>query len=567
MRSKIISDTSSCSISFKRLGSILKVKKNNNNRQMKNYIRLALLAILVFKANFLRSQDFIYKTDGSKIECIVESLDSNVITYSNSKSTKQQTININQAAVVVFGNGQYITLPSSELKFENAKSANGIINDIIIDKFAEIKVGTIRNLSKTEIEFNDAQTNDLSRISGDEAVLAIYKGGDHVFFRNASDVKALLEYVQPKVFAQANKQSNPSTPSEAPVSQPVGRPAYLGSSNGGSIPSTVGSNASNAGSNPLNGVSNSSNAVSSSSNVVSNASNVGSSPSNVNANTSNGGLNASIVAEPKMSSAEVKPVEKTVQSEPSKNSGSLGYKSNLSQLSNPKTNSSENTAGKSNPNETAGVNSNSREVTETTVVGRNLGNSSTLPNAANTGSPVNSSSSETSTSPDELTDINFEEFSDKALQKIDDFTNYLGIIASKETVPESANQAIELAMELFVDENVLVEVSTSGYAEVMKRKIKDYLVRLKLLKYDRVEIQWADINYVSNFRKGPDGNYYGSITVKQTFRGYKDNQVVYSDVTQKDVEIVIKGMEKSIQGKKEMVWDVLLSDIGVLDTK
>ncbi|GHB29420.1 hypothetical protein [Mongoliitalea lutea] len=169
--------------------------------------------------------------------------------------------------------------------------------------------------------------------------------------------------------------------------------------------------------------------------------------------------------------------------------------------------------------------------------------------------------------PSELTDIDFDEFSDKALQKIEDFTGYLGIIASKETYPESANQAIELAIELFVSEDVQVEVSTAGFSSSMKRKIRDYLNRLKLLKYDRVDIQWANINYVSNFRKAPDGNYYGTVSVQQTFRGYKDNQVVYSDVTTKDVEVVIKGMEKSVQGQIEMVWDVLLSDIGVVDTK
>ncbi len=144
---------------------------------------------------------------------------------------------------------------------------------------------------------------------------------------------------------------------------------------------------------------------------------------------------------------------------------------------------------------------------------------------------------------------------------------FLAIISSKETYPESANQAIDLAVELFVNEDVQVEVSTTGYSQSVKRKIRDYLTRLKLLKYDKVEIKWAEINYVSNFRKAPDGNYYGTLTVMQTFRGYKDNQVVYSDVTQKDVEVVIKGMEKSMQGQKEMVWDVLLSDIGVVDTK
>lgn len=168
---------------------------------------------------------------------------------------------------------------------------------------------------------------------------------------------------------------------------------------------------------------------------------------------------------------------------------------------------------------------------------------------------------------DELSDIDFEEFKDKAMQKIDDLGSFISIISNKSTFPDQANQAIDLAINLFVDENATVEVSTLGYSESIRRKIRDYLTRLKLLKYDRVEVKWADLNYVSNFRKGPDGNYYGTVSLKQTFDGFMDNQLVYSDVTEKQVEVVLKSMNKSVEGEAQLIWDVLLSDIGVLDTK
>lgn len=168
---------------------------------------------------------------------------------------------------------------------------------------------------------------------------------------------------------------------------------------------------------------------------------------------------------------------------------------------------------------------------------------------------------------DGTVDVDLEEFQDKAMQKIDDLSSFISIISNKSTYPDQANQAIELAVALFINEESMVEVSTVGYSQSIRRKIRDYLTRLKLLKYDRVEIKWADLNYVSDFRLGPDGNYYGTVSLKQTFDGFLDERLVYSDVTEKQVEIVLKSFKKAVGGEEQIVWDVLLSDIGVLDTK
>lgn len=426
---------------------------------MKNSIKIIAIILLVSFSTTVEAQDMIYKSDGIPIECSIESIDSNTIEYlQTKKSSKTQSLKIIQASLVFFENGQYILLPESKVNFEDVRSSNKLTKDIIITRFAEILEGKIENISKSEVEIFISETSSTLKVKGEEVLLAIYSSGKHILYRNPNEVKAILEYMQPKVIALGRAPVN-STEPLAPAAS--GRPSNLATAS-----STT----------PVPAVSDTS----------------------LNNETELDGSN------------QVSTGDSGIDNSNSNNSNQIDSNVNLQKESNPQI------------------------LTE---------------------------------SDDELTDIDFAEFSDKALQKIEDFTNFLSIISSKETYPESANQAIDLSVELFVNEDVQVEISTKGYSQSVKRKIRDYLTRLKLLKYDKVEIQWAEINYVSNFRKAPDGNYYGTLTVMQTFRGYRDNQVVYSDVTQKDVEVVIKGMEKSIQGQKEMVWDVLLSDIGVVDTK
>lgn len=426
---------------------------------MKNSLKIVAISLFVSFSIRVEAQDVIYKSDGIPIECTIESIDSNTIEYlPTKKSSKTQSLKTIQASFIFFGNGQYILLPESKVNYNDVRSSKKLNKDIIITRYAEILEGKIENISKSEVEIFISETNSTLKVKGEEVLLAIYSSGKHILYKNPIEVKAILEYMQPKIIALGKTPIN-STEPQAPAA--TGRPSNLATAPSATTVQTV--------SNP----------------------------------STNNGTQLS-------GSNQVSTGDSRIENSNSTNSNPIDSNVNLQKESNPQI--------------------------------------------------INESE-------DELTDIDFAEFSDKALQKIEDFTNFLGIISSKETYPESANQAIDLAVELFVNEDVQVEVSTTGYSQSVKRKIRDYLTRLKLLKYDKVEIKWAEINYVSNFRKAPDGNYYGTLTVMQTFRGYKDNQVVYSDVTQKDVEVVIKGMEKSMQGQKEMVWDVLLSDIGVVDTR
>lgn len=162
-------------------------------------------------------------------------------------------------------------------------------------------------------------------------------------------------------------------------------------------------------------------------------------------------------------------------------------------------------------------------------------------------------------------EIDAEVYSRKALQKTTDLGTYLAIVSDRKNSLGEANKAVDLAVKLFIDENAQFEVSSREGRE--RYKVRAYLNRLKLLKYDKIEISWSDISYVSDLKKGIDGNYYGVITLQQRFKGFMDNRVVYSDLTEKNVEVKVMAYQKETDGAQHQMWDVFLSDVGVVVTK
>ncbi|GAB4409946.1 MAG: hypothetical protein OHK0039_13960 [Bacteroidia bacterium] len=163
--------------------------------------------------------------------------------------------------------------------------------------------------------------------------------------------------------------------------------------------------------------------------------------------------------------------------------------------------------------------------------------------------------------------LDLAEFERKAIDKVESLGSYFAIIADKETPWQEANNAIEQALLLFLNEEAQVEVSSLASPTKRQFPIRAYLDRMKLLHYDQVEISWSEINYVSNLKKGADGNYYGVISFLQKFTGYQDNVPVYTDLTRKNIQIVLKGYTKETAEGSIDLWDVFLSDIGVVSTK
>jgi hypothetical protein len=153
-----------------------------------------------------------------------------------------------------------------------------------------------------------------------------------------------------------------------------------------------------------------------------------------------------------------------------------------------------------------------------------------------------------------------------ALEKVRDLSKYIKIVGSKETPFSEANRVIDRAEELFMSD-AEIGVSSLGSNKITYYRVRKYMEHLMRLNYDRVEIEWYNIEYVSDLQRQPDGTYVGVITIFQTFRGYdKEGNLAYKDTTKKDITVYVKRKETQIGGSTIGFWDVLLGDMRVKET-
>lgn len=153
-----------------------------------------------------------------------------------------------------------------------------------------------------------------------------------------------------------------------------------------------------------------------------------------------------------------------------------------------------------------------------------------------------------------------------ALEKVRDLSKYISIIGDKKTQFSEANRVIDRAEELFMAGSEM-GVSSLTTNEIKYYPVRKYFERLMRLNYSKVNIEWYNIEYVSDLQKQPDGTYVGVITIFQKFEGYdKEGNLIYKDTTKKDITVYVKRKETQIGGRLIGFWDVLLGDIRVKET-
>ena len=152
-----------------------------------------------------------------------------------------------------------------------------------------------------------------------------------------------------------------------------------------------------------------------------------------------------------------------------------------------------------------------------------------------------------------------------ALEKVRDLSKYISIIGNKKTTFSEASRVMDRAEELFAPGSEM-GVSLLGRDAVNYYPVRKYFERLNALNYDRVNIKWYDIHYISDLERQPDGRYVGVVTVYQRFEGESDDGLQYKDTTKKDITIYVERKKTQIAGRTVEFWDVLLGDIRVTET-
>jgi hypothetical protein len=166
-----------------------------------------------------------------------------------------------------------------------------------------------------------------------------------------------------------------------------------------------------------------------------------------------------------------------------------------------------------------------------------------------------------------LSEQDIELFKEQTKQKVEEFQQYIVTLGSKDEPAEKRNMAEKEALKLFYKgaEMEISIIQADGTLQKINRPMEKYLARLKSLPYTKVVIKFYDIAYISDFTKGPDGKYYSTATIIQEFTGFKDDNIVYTDVTKKDIEIIIDIIEDKFF--KEKRWKIFLGDIKASETK
>jgi hypothetical protein len=158
-------------------------------------------------------------------------------------------------------------------------------------------------------------------------------------------------------------------------------------------------------------------------------------------------------------------------------------------------------------------------------------------------------------------------FKETTERKVAEFQQHIIVIADKEQPQEKRNLAEREALKLFY-KGAMMEVSymnKEGDTEIRTRTMENYLYRLKTLPYTRVDIKYYDIAYITDFIKGPDSRYYAVATIFQEFTGFVGDNIAYTDITQKEIEIVVEQVEDKFYNEKR--WKILLGNIKATETK
>ena len=166
-----------------------------------------------------------------------------------------------------------------------------------------------------------------------------------------------------------------------------------------------------------------------------------------------------------------------------------------------------------------------------------------------------------------LSEQDIELFKEQTKQKVDEFQQYIVTLGSKDEPAEKRNMAEKEALKLFY-KGAEMEISiilADGTVQKVNRPMEKYLARLKSLPYTRVIIKFYDIAYIRDFTKGPDGKYYSTATIIQEFSGFNDDNIIYTDVTKKDIEIIIDIVQDKFFLEKR--WKIFLGDIKATETK
>lgn len=158
------------------------------------------------------------------------------------------------------------------------------------------------------------------------------------------------------------------------------------------------------------------------------------------------------------------------------------------------------------------------------------------------------------------------DFNDHAKQKVEEFQNYLTIIADKTQPLEKRLSAQRQAEDLFIKgQEIFIEVSSKNNPKKIRFSVQEYLERIfNAQGYTQVKITFYNTCRISDWKKVGEFKYEAVATIYQQFEGYFQGKLKYSDRTRKKVEVNLQDMKDTVYNT--IRYSVLLGNITVEET-
>ncbi|MCF0075078.1 hypothetical protein LZD49_31630 [Dyadobacter sp. CY261] len=146
----------------------------------------------------------------------------------------------------------------------------------------------------------------------------------------------------------------------------------------------------------------------------------------------------------------------------------------------------------------------------------------------------------------------------KSEDKMLELANLLNSIVDARRSRSEKDIAIQKAVKMFVKDATVEVSAVNNPNNKTKRNVAEYLTRLSRLSYSKVNITYAEINFVQEFEPDDQGNFWGIAEYSQTFATNN-----FHDVTQKRQKIKLQPYEKTVDGMKQDKFEVLMGNISI----
>lgn len=163
-------------------------------------------------------------------------------------------------------------------------------------------------------------------------------------------------------------------------------------------------------------------------------------------------------------------------------------------------------------------------------------------------------------------------FKKSVLNKVKRLEHYITLIANKSMDENLRKSSISQAVELFEDENRIVQISSlaNGKETIIDRPVRTYFDRLYAIQAEKVVITFYKVTQLTDVRLGPDNKYYATAYIFQDTKIYykEANEVPdYTDVTEKAIDITIKPDTTLVGDKMVVLYPAKLGNINVKETR